>query len=401
MSDKNDGGDKTEQPTPQKLREARKKGQVWKSKEVTSTATLLVWLVLGGLGSAYAGARLQALMQASFDAMNQDFAVAARSMAFSAAEALLLLPAMFVLPVIAVGIVSEFLQVGPILAFEKVKPKLENMNPVEGVKRMFSMDNLIEVLKAVGKTAVLFFIGWAVMKSLLPQVLLLASQDAAGPRLGSLLGTALWQVSLKVCAWTLGVFALLSVLDAAWQRHSYIKKMRMSRRDIKQEMKDNEGDPYIKAQRKQTHQEWSQRNATNAAKQANVLVVNPTHVAIALEYDRETCPVPTVLAKGEDELARAMRQAAEEAGVPIVRNVQLARELLAGTEVGEIVPQHLFEIVAEVILWAREVREEMERQRRGDVAPEGAGKRLQQPPGEDMSRYPGSRPLGGPGLPPD
>ena len=119
------------------------------------------------------------------------------------------------------------------------------------------------------------------------------------------------------------------------------------------------------------------------------MVVNPTHVAIAIEYDREGRSVPVVSAKGEDEVARAMREAAEEAGVPIVRNVELARELLATTDTGAIVPGHLFDIVAEVILWAREVREELERQRRGEPAPEAARRRLARVPGEDATRYPG------------
>jgi type III secretion protein U len=385
MADKNDGGDKTEQPTPKRLRDARKKGQVWKSREISSTATLLVWLALGGLAAGYGAWRITALMQAGLGALDADFATAARNLGSLALEALLALTALCLLPVAAVGVLAEFLQAGPVLAFDRVKPKLENLNPVEGVKRMFTLDNLVEVLKAVLKTALLFAIGWWVMKALLPQILLLARQAPEAASAAEGLKQALWQVTLRTTAWTLAVFALLSVLDAAWQRHSFIKKLRMSRRDIRQEMKDSEGDPYIKAQRRQTHQEWSQRNAAQAARNANVLIVNPTHVAIALDYDRDTCPVPTVAAKGEDEVAQAMREAAEEAGVPIVRNVELARELLAGTAEGELVPQHLFEVVAEVILWAREVREEIERQRRGEPA---AGERKHRAPGEDATRYP-------------
>lgn len=385
MADKNDGGDKTEQPTPKRLRDARKKGQVWKSREISSTATLLVWLALAGLAAGYGAWRIAALMQAGLGALDADFATSARNLGSLAFEALLALTALCLLPVAAVGVLAEFLQAGPVLAFDRVKPKLENLNPVEGVKRMFTLDNLVEVLKAVLKTALLFAIGWWVMKALLPQILLLARQAPEAASAADGLKQALWQVTLRTVAWTLAVFALLSVLDAAWQRHSFIKKLRMSRRDIRQEMKDSEGDPYIKAQRRQTHQEWSQRNAAQAARNANVLIVNPTHVAIALDYDRDTCPVPTVAAKGEDEVAQAMREAAEEAGVPIVRNVELARELLAGTAEGELVPQHLFEVVAEVILWAREVREEIERQRRGEPA---AAQRKHRAPGEDATRYP-------------
>jgi flagellar biosynthesis protein FlhB len=167
--------------------------------------------------------------------------------------------------------------------------------------------------------------------------------------------------------------------------------MRMSLRDIKQEYKESEGDPHVKQQRKQAHQEWSQRNQAQAARNANVLVVNPTHVAIAIDYDRDSSPVPTIAAKGEDHVARAMREAAEEAGVPIVRNVPLARDLLARAEVGEIVPGDLFEIIAEVILWAREVRERVDAQRReadGDILSNPLPAPRIPAPGEDLTHYP-------------
>jgi len=162
----------------------------------------------------------------------------------------------------------------------------------------------------------------------------------------------------------------------------------MSMRDIKQEMKESEGDPYIKGHRRQMAQEMAQRGATQSARNANVLVVNPTHIAIAIDYDRETCPVPTIAAKGEDHVALAMRQAAEEAGVPIVRNIPLARDMLARAEIGEVVPSDLFDIIAEVILWAREVREQVQAQREA-----GPGQHVALParriaaPGEDLTHY--------------
>jgi len=387
MADKNDGGDKTEQPTAKRLRDARKEGNVWKSREATGTVVLLVWLVLGGMLAALAGARLQALIDASLHVLNGDFVTRARNLGWQAAQVLVLLVATVMLPVMMTGLLVEFLQVGPVLALGKLKPNLEKMNPVEGFKRMFSADNLVEVLKSLVKVAVLGVVGWIVLRSSMPQFAALAgvSPEVVAPRIEQLL----WQTSVRLVGASLGAFAGLAILDAVWQRHSYLKKMRMSRRDIRDEHKQDEGDPYVKAQRKQTHKEWSERNAAAAARQADVLVVNPTHVAIALDYDHEDKGVPTVSAKGEDEVARAMREAAEEAGVPIVRNVALARELLATTEVGAVVPRHLFDLVAEVILWAREVREELERRRRGEPTPPAALQRLARTPGEDATRYPG------------
>jgi flagellar biosynthesis protein FlhB len=187
-------------------------------------------------------------------------------------------------------------------------------------------------------------------------------------------------------AWSVALCALVSILDAAWQRHSFTKKMRMSMRDIRQESKENEGDPHVKQQRRQVQQEWSQRNSEQAARKANVLVVNPTHVAIAIDYDRELDPVPSVSAKGQDHEALAMREAAEEAGVPVVRNVPLARDLLARAEVGEIVPSDLFDIIAEVILWADEARRHADAIRNQDLA--ALSRRRMDAPGEDLTRYP-------------
>jgi type III secretion YscU/HrpY family protein len=376
MADKNDGGDKTEKPTPKKLQDARKKGQVPKSKDVTSTVELLVWLVLAMLASAYAASQFTALMEAMLLAIRDPFALAAPAIGQRALHALLALSAALLLPVAAIGVVTEYLQAGPVFAIERFKPKLEHMNPVEGVKRMFSMDNLVELVKAAAKTVTLLVIGWLAVSALLPQLVHLPFADRPES-----VGSAIWAATKPVLIWTVALFALLSILDLAYQRYSFTKKMRMSRRDIKQEMKDSEGDPHIKQQRRQAHEEWSQRNAQQAARGANALIVNPTHVAIAIDYDRENCPVPTISAKGEDHVARAMREAAEEAGVPIVRNVPLARDLLARGEPGEVVPQDLFDVIAQVILWAKEVREEMARE------PCDRPNLRRAPPGEDLTRY--------------
>jgi flagellar biosynthesis protein FlhB len=258
------------------------------------------------------------------------------------------------------------------------------MNPVEGIKRMFSVDNAIELAKNIAKAALLFLLGWLVVKSTLPQMVALARSPELPVQA---VGALLWSLTLKLLASTVALFAFVALLDVVYQRWSFTKKMRMSMRDIKQEAKESEGDPYIKAQRRQAAQEWSQRNAQQAARNANVLVVNPTHIAIAIDYDAETNPVPTIAAKGEDHVARAMRHAAEEAGVPIVRNIPLARDMLARAEVGEVVPADLFDLIAEVILWAREVREQVRALRDPDaMATPLAAPRIAAP-GEDLTRY--------------
>jgi type III secretion protein U len=378
MADPNDGGDKTEKPTPKKLEDARRKGQVPKSRDLTSTVELVAWLALLLLATGWAGTQLAALLEAALAAIGQPFELTAPAVGTLAWQVGLSLCALALLPVAGVGLVTEFLQAGPVMTGERMKPKAENLNPVAGIKRMFTLDNLVEVLKSIAKTLLLGTIGALIVLALIGPSARLWAMPTDG--IAGAIGALLRQGSLQMLVWTLVGFVLVALLDAAWQRHSFTKKMRMSLRDIRQEMKESEGDPHVRQQRRQAHQEWSQRNAQQAARQASVLVVNPTHVAVAIAYDRETCPVPTVSAVGEDHVARAMREAAEEAGVPIVRNVPLARDLLARGEVGRLVPQDLFDIVAEVILWAQEVREAV---RRAD----GSLPR-QVAPGDDLTRYP-------------
>ncbi len=390
-----DSGDKTEQPTPKRLQDARKKGDVAKGKELTSTATLLVWLVMGALCLRLGCERLAALSESLLARVSagwreEGFAHVAALLGWQSVELALLLVALLVIPVAALGTLVEFLQAGPVLAFEKVAPKLEHLNPAAGLKRMFSLDNLVELFKGILKTALLVGIGWAVARLLLPDALRLATSADRPPQH---FGGLVWEATVKMLAWTVGVFAGVGFLDALWTRHRFLKKMRMSLRDIKQEMKESEGDPHLKQQRKQAHAEWSQRNQAAAARGANALIVNPTHVAIAIDFEPGRCPVPTVSAKGEDHVARAMREAAEDAGVPIVRNVPLARELLARCEEGEVVPPDLFDVLAEVIVWAEGVREQLrweaaraDPHRSGEVPEEPP--RTRTAPGEDLTPHP-------------
>jgi flagellar biosynthesis protein FlhB len=153
------------------------------------------------------------------------------------------------------------------------------------------------------------------------------------------------------------VFAFVGMADWIYSKHKFIKKMKMSLRDIRQEMKDDEGDPHVKGRRREMHQEWANQNAVGAAGGASALLVNPTHIAIALDYDEQDCPVPVIAGRGQGALAAAMRAEAERNAVPIIRNVATARQLWARGEVGEIVPEEMFDAIAEIILWAKKARE--------------------------------------------
>lgn len=367
MGEKNDGGDKTEKPTPKRLRDARQKGDVAKSKDFGTAIGMIAWLVLALGATGLIGNRIAALMRdtvtrAASGAGSGEFMPALGTLGSEAAWLTLLAAGFTLVPAAVVGLAGEFLQVGVLVTTEKLKPTFDKMNPIEGFKKMFSLDSMFELGKTLLKAALILTVG---------AMVLVGAQD----RYAEILNAASWRplggmgpivaaeafdmtrsLTVQLIAGTMAVFLIVGLADRMWTDHRFIKKMMMSRRDIKQEHKDNEGDPHLKGQRRQMHEEWANQHAVGAAGTANVLLTNPTHLAIALDYDPDTCPVPVIAAKGEGPLAAAMRRRAEEEGVPIVRNVALARTIFATAGVNELVPPDHFDAIAEVILWARKAR---------------------------------------------
>jgi type III secretion protein U len=353
MADKDKGADKTEQPTPKKIKDARKEGNVAKSRELTSTVLVLGWLVGGWVMMGFMWGKLRALFEASLQAITQPFDDSLRELGHVAFDALLWMSLPLLALALFLGVLVEFLQVGPIATLKKITPKLDKLNPAEGIKKMFSMDNLVELVKSVSKSAALIFIGGFVLWGMMPALLRLPSSPPAA------IGSAIWYALLRIGIWTIFVFFFVSVLDAWYQKFSYTKQLRMSRRDIRQEVKENEGDPYIKSRRRQLHQEWSQQNMLSAVRGSNVVVTNPTHIAIALQYEHGVDDLPVVVAKGEDGVAALIRKTAEEAGVPILQNVQLARGLNEKVVLDNYIGSEFFDAVAEVLHWAEGMRREM------------------------------------------
>lgn len=364
MAEKNDGGDKTEKPTPKRLKDARKKGDIAKSKDLSSAIGMIAWFVLAMAGTGFIGARLAGYLQDTLTAATRgSFESTLMTVGWSGLWLILLAGAMTLIPAAIVGLAGEFFQVGALVTTEKLKPGLDKMNPIEGIKKMFSLDNLFELLKTLIKTGLVLGITGIVMMGAMDkyaEILGAAGWSPLkpiGPSVAASAFDLMQSLTMQLIAGTFGVFLLVAFADTVWTRQRYIKKMMMSRRDIKQEFKDNEGDPMLKGQRKQMHEEWANQNAVAAAGSANVLLTNPTHLAIALDYDPAECPVPVIAAKGEGPLAAAMRARAEEEGVPIVRNVPLARTIWSTAGVNDLVPQEHFDAIAEIILWARQARD--------------------------------------------
>jgi flagellar biosynthesis protein FlhB len=265
-------------------------------------------------------------------------------------------------PVAAFATFAEFLQVGPVATVEKMKFGLDKLNPMDGLKRMFGKDGLFELVKTLIKVGLIVFIAYLVIRGALGEagrtVGLGESSPIGdgGPAAAAAVLDDIWRLTLQLFVLVAGVFLLVAVFDRVYAKASYIKKMKMSRRDIRQEFKDDEGDPQVKWMRREMHREWANQNSLAATRGSAALLVNPTHIAIALDYDTDACPVPVIAAKGAGDLAAAMREEAEAANVPIIRNVATARTLWARGEIGEIVPQDMFDAIAAIILWASKAR---------------------------------------------
>lgn len=363
MAQKNDGADKNEMPTPKRLRDARKKGDVAKSKDLGAGLLTLAWLVLFLAASGYVAGELARLATDTLTgATTLPFEQAAAAAGWDAATTLVRISFVTLVPVALIATFAEFLQVGPVLTTEKLKFGLEKMNPIEGLKRMFGKDGLFELAKTLVKVALICVIAWIVLHNALTgstQLIALAGSspiDSSGPAAAMASLSQTWSLTLQMFAMVVCVFLFVAVADRIYAKASFIKKMKMSRRDIKQEHKEDEGDPQVKSMRREMHQEWASQNAIGATRGSAALLVNPTHIAIALDYDLETCPVPVIAAKGAGPLAAAMRAEAEKAGVPIIRNIRTARSLWARGEIGEIVPEDMFDAIAAVILWASKAK---------------------------------------------
>ncbi len=364
MADEDKGGDKTELPTPKKLRDAREKGDIAKAQDITSmlgTFGAILLLVVAGAWIARNIADFgdRVVTQAA----SSDFNLAFDGLAGEGAMLLLMLSAVVLIPLSALGGLSEVFQTRGLFAPKRLEPKFENINPVKGLKRLFGKDGLVQLVKTLAKVLAVLAVIWLVAYGHIEKMgsmLLPASEavwrDGLGAQAGSRDAALTYSITLEILAWVGGLFVGIALIDNVWTKQRFLKKMMMSRRDIKQEVKQDEGDPHVKDHRRQLGQEWAQSGAISATHDASALLVNPTHLAIALDYDPDRAPVPVILARGDGEIAQAMRQAAIDAEVPIIRHIPTARKLWARGEVGEMVPEELFDAIAEVILWAKRAR---------------------------------------------
>ena len=300
-------GEKTEQPTQKKLRESRQKGDVAHSKDFTQTILILALFgyMLGNANNIITALGRLVLLPSGLVGLPFEEALKTALTEALRQSIDLLLP--FLLIVILGGMFAEFLQVGIVLAFEKLKPSAKKLNFIENLKNLFSKKSLVELLKSTVKIVFLSVLVTLVVRDALPQLIAIPHTGLAGLRTGvaSMIRTLILNVALA--------YVIISLADFVWQRMQHRKQLMMSKEEIKQEYKEMEGDPHIKHKRKHLHQEMVMGGAVESARKASVVVTNPTHYAVALYYEPDETPLPVVLAKGQGTQAEMMMKAAREA----------------------------------------------------------------------------------------
>lgn len=345
--------ERTEPATPKRREDARKKGEVAQSREVQSVVIMVMALLVGGsfLGTTVL-VSLAGLARSAWSGgienppetlpdYHTTFLGHAMEPAFAMLPILLLLA--------AAGTLSQLVQTGPLLSAQALAFRASKMNPLKGLKRMVSGDRLFDLVKSILKVVVVGAVAWAVIGTEIDTLIGLADVDL-GPGLATL-GILARRMAISI----LIVLGIMAAIDLVYQRYSYEKRLRMSKRDIRDEAKQREGSPLVKSRFRQMQRELSRSRMIGAVGQADVVITNPTHFAVALKYRQEQMAAPEVVAKGRGHVALRIREAAEAADVPIVENPPLARLLHKTSEVGKQVPENLFQAVAQVLAYVYRV----------------------------------------------
>jgi len=345
MSGQDSSSEKTEQPTPKRLQDAREKGQVAKSTEVVMTISGAIILATVCFSFPYLKFWLEDLFRAIFQAISNDkqdptlpcLQLAVKVVCFAAA------PVAFA-SVISV-ILANVAQFGFLLSFEPLKPEIKKLNPIEGLKRIFSMKTLFEFAKSVVKILVLgIAVIWAI-RLFIGQLVLLPFEPLSG------LIHCVSHIFIFFCAVILLIWILLSIVDFLMQKHLHTKQLKMSIDEVKRENKETEGNPEIKQTRKGIHREIIFDDSASGTKQSSVVITNPTHYAAAIYYRKGETPLPVLRAKGAGATALEMISIAQREGIPIIENVALARALYNRMQIFEMVPFDLLEPIAEILRW--------------------------------------------------
>ena len=347
-----DEQEKTEEPTPKKLEDARKEGNVPKSQDVASLVTLVVGVVVLMFYMKYMIFKLEQFYFYYFSFFSHQWSVNdIISLFIQSVLEIFILLAPIAIAIMIAGVLGNVAQFGFLFTTKTIQPKLSKINPISGLKNLFSLKKLFEGVKITLKVFVAFGVGFYLFYSWLVEIPKLELFD--------LFTQIKWIVEkVVILVWVMiAIFLVFAVIDFTYQRYSYKKSLKMSKQEIKDEMKNTEGNPEIKAKIRQIQMKMASQRMMAEIPKADVVVTNPTHYAVAIRYDRTKDKAPRVIAKGIDHLAQRIKEIARENDVMIVENKPLARQLYAEVELESEIPEQFYKAVIEVLVYVYKVKE--------------------------------------------
>ena len=346
-----EGGEKTEPATAKKLKDARDDGKVTKSKELTAAFDLIVLFLVLKIFISFVGERLVGIFDYVYSRMPDFLKINCTGVSSVAASHymadILLQMLLTMLPFLLFGFAITFLvsvvQVGWKVTGKPLKPDLNKFNPINGFKRIISKDSLFELLKSIIKIAVIFWVAYSRVKNHKEELFIL--YEIPLNQAIALIGSVIIDTGLYISI----VYLVIGFADFAYQKHKFNEDMKMTKQEVKDEFKNTEGDPQIKGRQRRKMQETSQRRMMHDVPKADVVITNPTHLAVAVKYDADVNAAPVVLAKGEEYVAQKIKEVARENNIEIVENKPLARMLYHNVDIGAEIPPELYQAVAEVL----------------------------------------------------
>jgi len=346
--------EKTEKATPKKLKDARKKGQVAKIQDLPSALTFITSLGMAIASVGFFFDQIGTFMLTTLRAVpniGNDFNNRAPGYFSYALQVILQSSLPIMVLVSLVGVIVSFLVIGPVFSFETMKFDLKKLNPVEGIKQKFKLKTLVELLKSIAKITGAAIIIYIIIWNSLPQIIstVLMPPISSALVVNDFLVSAMIRVGL--------FFILIALCDLAFQKKNFSKEMMMQKFELKQEYKDTEGDPLIKGKRRELFREIAYQEGPRAAKRAHAIITNPTHIAVALKYNPAEAPAPIILTMGTGAIADMIIKIGVENKIPIMRNVDLARDLYTKGKISEYIPEDLYPAVAEIMKWIASLEE--------------------------------------------
>ncbi|SES67785.1 flagellar biosynthetic protein FlhB [Natronincola peptidivorans] len=345
--------EKTEKATPKKVRESREKGQVLQSKEINSAFVLLGAFAMLSLLAGYIGTSVQSFTIHIYDEyLNLNYLFSDKNIN---RLTLIVLYNLFKITIpigitcLVIGVLCSYLQVGYLFTTKTLAVKFSKINPIAGFKRMFSLKSLVELVKSFVK---IIFVGYIIYRYAISQI-------------NTIFSTIMLEIDVIIqlmvtIAMNIGfragvVLLVIAILDYYYQRYDYEKNLKMSKQEIKEEFKQTEGNPQIKSKIREKQRQISMRRMMQEVPKADVIITNPTHYAVAIQYNPKEFNAPKVLAKGQDLIAQNIKKIAADNDLPVVENKQLARTLYDRVEIGEFIPPELYQAVAEILAYVYQI----------------------------------------------